>query len=334
MRKLWKLVLFLVMANVAATAGATDTADNVLIAVHGGAGGLPADLTPEQEAAYERGLRAALEAGGKVLGEGGDSMDAVIAAVTVLEDDPLFNAGRGAVLNCMGEAELDASVMDGASGRGGAVAAVRHVRNPARLAHAVMEHTGHVMLAGRGAFEFALERGLPVAPQDYFRTPQRMARVTPVVDCARPPALVEGGGTVGAIARDAEGHLAAATSTGGRSGKRVGRVGDSPILGAGTWADERVAISGTGHGEYFMRGLTAYDIAARMHCLEQPLAEAVRGTMQATLAERGGSGGVIALDRDGGLVVGFNTSTIKRGWLTADGDIVVGIRPEPIAAGQ
>src|SRR5437660_1698873 len=236
--------------------------------IHGGAGVIdPAKMTPERAASYRAGLAAALDAGYAILERGGSSLDAVPAAVRIMEDDPQFNAGRGAVLNHEGDAELGAAIMDGHGPRAGAVAAVRHVKNPVELARLVMEKSPHVLLVAEGAEEFALEQGVALVPRGYFRTEGRERELEEArraaserLHAASPP----GSGTVGAVALDGAGHLAAATSTGGLTDKHRGRVGDSPIIGAGTYADEACAVSGTGQGEFFIRQVVAYDLCALM----------------------------------------------------------------------
>src|SRR5881394_4591289 len=235
------------------------------IAIHGGAGAVPrAMLSQLREQRYRAGLEAALDGGFALLERGGSALDAVGAAVRILEDDPCFNAGHGAALTRDGAAELDAAIMDGRQTRAGAVASVRHVRNPIELARRVMEKSRHVLLVGAGAEEFALEEGLPLVPNHYFRTAERLEQLEAEqrgrhVSDLMPAAA----GTVGAVARDGDGNLAAATSTGGMTNKRPGRIGDSPIIGAGTYADnEACGVSCTGHGEYFIRYAVAHDIAS------------------------------------------------------------------------
>ncbi|HWG01663.1 MAG TPA: isoaspartyl peptidase/L-asparaginase, partial [Trebonia sp.] len=243
------------------------------LALHGGAGGRVEELTADGRAPYEAGLLAAYQAGWEILAAGGDALDAVCASVAVLEDDPLFNAGRGAALTATGQAELDASVMTG-SGRAGAVAAARYARNPVRLARAVMERTEHVLVVGPAA-AFVAGYGLDVVEPDYFVTEERQRQLARVLDDR---ATAARHGTVGAVARDAAGRVAAATSTGGMTGQADGRVGDTPIVGAGVYARDNVAaISCTGHGEAFIRGVVAYDIAARVRYAGADLAAAVRG---------------------------------------------------------
>ncbi len=302
------------------------------IAIHGGAGTLPrADMTPAQEAAYRAGLAAALDAGFAVLDGGGSSLDAVTTAVRILEDDPLFNAGRGAVLTHEATVELDASIMDGRGLAAGAIAGVAHVKNPIGLARAVMEHSAHVMLIGAGAEEFAHARGLELVPNDYFKTDVRKAQLRRVlVGDPRPANELSALGTVGAVARDRAGNLAAATSTGGMTGKRYGRVGDSPIIGAGTYADNRAcAVSATGHGEFFIRTAVAHDIYARVAYGGATLQEAADAVVLGRLAPLGGEGGIIAVAADGQLVVSFNCEGMFRGARSSDGQRKVSIYRDP-----
>ena len=286
------------------------------IAIHGGAGAVPrSTLTTEREGHYRAGLAAALDLGYATLEKGGSSLDAVTQAVRALEDNPLFNAGRGAALTRDGAAELDAAIMEGRQQRAGAVAAVRHVRNPIDLARRVMEKSRHVLLVGAGAEEFALEEGLALVPNVYFRTEERRAQLEsersgrPVSDL-----VPSSQGTVGAVALDAAGNLAAATSTGGMTNKRQGRVGDSPIIGAGTYAKNGVcAVSATGHGEYFIRTVAAHHICAAVEFRGFTLEEAVRELLHQRLRELGGSGGVIAIDHHGRIVTDFSTEGMFRG---------------------
>ena len=294
------------------------------VAIHGGAGALPsATLSAEREAAFHAGLAQALGAAQAILEADGRALDAVEEAVAVLEDDPLFNAGRGAVLTMDGTVELDASIMDGEQLRAGAVAAVRRVRNPVRLARRVLEDTPHVFLVGEGADRFAEQAGVALVANDYFITPDRLQQLealrwhlqqTGSAEPAMPAALDEPPfGTVGAVARDGAGRLAAATSTGGMNGKRAGRVGDSPVIGAGCYADNHsCAVSTTGHGEWFLRTVQAYDIAARMRYGGASLAEAVRASIDQRLPRLGASGGLIAVDRQGSLEIRYNTPAMFR----------------------
>jgi beta-aspartyl-peptidase (threonine type) len=295
------------------------------IAIHGGAGArLPAAAGAGRARAFHEGLSRALAAGQSILEADGNALDAVEAAVIVLEDDPLFNAGRGAVLTMDGAVELDASIMDGERLRAGAVAAVRHVRNPVRLARRVLEDTPHVFLVGAGAEAFAEQAGMVMVPNDYFVTPERrrqleslqreLQRTGAADDAAMPAALDEPPlGTVGAVARDRAGRLAAATSTGGMNGKRSGRVGDSPVIGAGCYADnEACAVSTTGHGEWFLRTVQAYDIAARMRYGGATLAQAVAASIGERLPRLGATGGLIAVDPHGTVDMRYNTPAMFR----------------------
>lgn len=299
----------------------------IAIVVHGGAGTIRREqMTPERAAALRRDLEAAVRAGYAILAAGGSSLDAVEAAVRVLEDSPLFNAGRGAVLTADGTVELDASIMDGAAFRAGAVASLRTVKNPIHLARLVMERTPHVLLVGEGAERFAREMGVEIVDPSYFITPERRQQWERLR--ARPPASEEDAGatafgTVGAVALDRQGRLAAATSTGGTMNKRPGRVGDSPIIGAGTYANRRCAVSATGTGEFFIRNAVAYDICARMEYLGQSIEEAARAVVLEKLVAQGGDGGVIALDARGRMAMPFNTPGMYRAWAGPDGRVEV-----------
>ncbi|MFZ9049071.1 MAG: isoaspartyl peptidase/L-asparaginase family protein [Steroidobacteraceae bacterium] len=292
------------------------------IAIHGGAGVISrASMTPESEAAYRRDLESALDAGYAVLARGGSGLDAVTTAVRILEDSPLFNAGRGAVFNHEGINELDASIMDGKDLQAGAVAGVRHVRNPVLLARAVMEDSPHVMLTGTGAEEFALERGIELVPRSYFFTERRWNQLERARKGDRLSAADLGYyGTVGAVARDQQGNLAAATSTGGMTNKRWGRVGDSPVIGAGNYADNRsCAVSATGSGEYFIRSVLAHEIAALIRHRGLDAATAAREAVSQSLAGIGGDGGVIVIDHAGRIAMEFNTEGMFRGARDASG---------------
>jgi beta-aspartyl-peptidase (threonine type) len=296
------------------------------LAIHGGAGAMPrAEMTPAIEAQYRAALEAALDAGYAVLEKGGSSLDAVETAVRLLEDEPLFNAGRGAVFTWDGRNELDASIMDGPTRKAGAVTGVQHVRNPVTLARRVMEQSPHVLLSGAGAEDFALEQGIELVPRSWFWTERRWQQLQQFRQGdRRAAASINYYGTVGAVARDAQGRLAAATSTGGTTGKRWGRIGDSPLIGAGTWADARVAVSATGDGEYFIRVGVAKDIAARIEYRGEPLARAAAATL-ATVAELGGRGGVIAVDAAGEVVFEFNSDGMFRGLRDSRGRRAVAI---------
>jgi len=310
-----KLLALLCLAVAVAPAVAVEPRP-LAIAIHGGAGVIdPAKMTPQRAASYRVGLAAALDAGYAILERGGSSLDAVTAAVRTMEDDPQFNAGRGAVLNHEGDAELDAAIMDGHGPRAGAVAGVRHVRNPVELARLVMEKSPHVLLVAEGAEEFALEQGVVLVPRGYFRTEARVRELDEArrTEAEQLKAAAPGAsGTVGAVALDRAGHLAAATSTGGLTNKHRGRVGDSPIVGAGTYADDACAVSGTGQGEFFIRQLVAYDICALVQYRHLTLAQAVREVIQ-KLRRTGGEGGVITVDRSGNIAMDFNSVGMFRG---------------------
>ena len=309
------LLLAMFVQSVAAAAAAPPAP--VAIVIHGGAGVIErSKMTAEHAAAYRAGLAAALDAGYAVLERGGTSLDAVVAAVRHLEDDPQFNAGRGAVLDEGGDAELDAAIMDGAGPRAGAVAAVYHVKNPIELARLVMDRSPHVLLVGDGAEEFALEQGVALVPRGYFRTEARSRQLEEERRAAAARAAGSAGsmGTVGAVALDRGGSLAAATSTGGLSNKHRGRVGDSPLIGAGTYANnESCAVSGTGDGEYFIRQVVAYDVCALVQYRHMALAAAVHEVVQVKLRRTGGEGGVIALDRAGNIAMDYNSAGMFRG---------------------
>jgi beta-aspartyl-peptidase (threonine type) len=297
------------------------------IAVHGGAGDLPpTERSPEREAEYHAGLERALRAGEAMLRGGGTSLDAVVAAVQALEEDPLFNAGRGAVIGANGACELDASLMDGRDLRAGAVTGLRHVRSPIGLARLVMEHSPHVMLAGTGAEEFALEQGLEPVPNRYFVTERRERELDAWLHGAKLPGTEPSMGTVGAVALDASGNLAAATSTGGMTGKRWGRVGDSPVIGAGTYAaNDACAVSATGHGEYFIRAIVAHEIASLVRYAGQDVRSAAETVVHRQLASLGGVGGVIAIGRDGAIAMPFNSRGMLRGSIDVEGRLATAL---------
>jgi beta-aspartyl-peptidase (threonine type) len=285
------------------------------IAIHGGAGTLPrSEMTRKLEEKYLADLGQALDAGYAVLESGGSSEDATIAAVKVLEDSPLFNAGKGAVFNKAGEVELDAGVMDGATGRAGAVAGLKHIRNPIELARLVMEKTPHVMLVGPGAEEFALDQGMTLVPNSYFYTERRREQLEKALKGDRMAAIkLNYYGTVGAVARDRKGNLFAATSTGGITAKIPGRVGDSPHIGAGTYANNRTcAVSATGQGEFFIRSVVSYDIHALMDYKGLTLKQAVDEVVQHKLKALPAEGGVIAIAADGDIEMSFNTEGMFR----------------------
>jgi beta-aspartyl-peptidase (threonine type) len=303
------------------------------LALHGGAGTLRrGDMDAEGAASYRAGLRRALIAGRDVLAGGGGALDAVTASVCALEDDPLFNAGRGAVFTRAGTQEMDAAVMDGRERRAGAVAGIFGPKNPVLAARAVMEHSPHVLLVGDGVMAFCRDVGLAFAEPSYFFTEARWRALQDTLAQADGDDEARRHGTVGAVARDRSGDLAAATSTGGMTGKLPGRVGDSPIVGAGTYADNATcAVSATGHGEFFIRYAAAHEIAARIAHASQPLARAA-GAVVAELGRIGGSGGLVAVGRDGTVALPFNWAGMYRGYVQDDGIVYTAIYEEPYEA--
>ena len=311
-----------------ATAKARPMTDlNWTLVIHGGAGVLERDkLGTDAEAKARAGLNAALDAGAAVLARGGAALDAVEAAVRALEDHPSFNAGRGAVFTYEGGQELDAAIMDGATRDAGAVAGVTATRNPVSLARAVMADSPHVMLAGAGADRFSAEHGLKQAGPDWFALPERRAQLDAMKEAGGDGFDVDMKyGTVGAVARDMAGHVAAATSTGGVTGKRWGRIGDTPLIGAGTYADDRAcAVSATGSGEYFIRAQVAGEIAARVRLAGESLGTATEAAI-ADMGALGGTGGVIAVAPSGEGLWRFNSAGMYRGHARSTGERVVAI---------
>lgn len=295
------------------------------IVIHGGAGAISRDkMTAEMEAAYHERLTESLIAGDAVLEAGGSSLDAVHQAIIIMEDSPLFNAGKGAVLTNAGYCSQDAAIMDGRTLKAGAVAGMRHIRNPINLARLVMEKLPHVLLAGNGAEEFARTQGMELMPDDYFITERRQQQLQEAIDKEKNSIvteLSEGNreddgkhGTIGAVALDRHGNLAAATSTGGMSNCRYGRIGDSPIIGAGTYANNcTCAVSTTGHGEFFMRAVTAYDLSAMIEYRGMTLNQAADDVIFNRLKNLGGTGGLVAIDRTGAFAMPFNTPGMYRG---------------------
>jgi beta-aspartyl-peptidase (threonine type) len=323
-------IVTLPMAATAAPSAAEQPATprRLAIAIHGGAGVIAREqLGPDGGAAYRQGLEAALDAGYAVLEAGGSSLDAVTTAVRLLEDNPLFNAGRGAVLAHDGRAYLDASIMSGKDLSAGAVTGVTTVRHPIDLARRVMQDSPHVMLSGEGAEEFAGLKGLERVPNDWFITPTRRQQLDRVLQGRSAPRNeLQGLGTVGAVAVDARGDVAAATSTGGMTNKRWGRIGDAPIIGAGTYANNAsCAVSATGHGEYFIRSVVAHDICALVEYKGWSLERAAKEVVQGKLVQRGGEGGIIAVDPQGNLVLEFNSPGMFRGLRDSSGRRKVGI---------
>src|SRR4051812_29955908 len=297
------------------------------LAIHGGAGTISPDkITPEMEGDLRAGLQQALDAGHAVLRDEGSSLNAVVAAVRVLEDDPLFNAGRGAVFTSAGTHEMDAAIMDGRTLEAGAVGGIKRGKNPILLARAVMEKSPHLILAGDGAEDFARELGLEIVEQEYFYTEQRWQALERV-RASRTESLSDADrhGTVGAVALDQSGNLAAATSTGGNTNKWPGRIGDTPVIGGGTYANNQTcAASATGDGEFFIRTVAGHDLSALMEYREMKLAEAARVVID-KIGSLGGTGGLIAIDREGNIALPFNTTGMYRGQVGVDGESFVAI---------
>ncbi len=309
------IILFLFACN--------DRTDQTVfgLVIHGGAGTITKEkMNPEKETVYINKLTEALKTGYEILDNGGSSLDAVEATIKIMEDSPLFNAGKGAVFTGAGTNELDASIMDGNTLQAGAVAGVKTVKNPISAARKVMEETWHVLLAGEGADAFAKEKGLDIVPNVYFQTEKRFKSLMKAKEKE-----AEKHGTVGCVALDKKGNLAAGTSTGGLTNKMWGRVGDSPIIGAGTYAsNETCGVSGTGQGEYYIRGSVAYDIAAQMEYEQKTVQEASQSVIE-KLTKRGGTGGVIAMDRKGNIAMPFNTKGMYRGYYLQGGEPTVKI---------
>ncbi len=309
-----------------------------MLVIHGGAGTiLKSQMTPEKEKAYQQGLNDALQTGYDILSKGGTALDAVEASIKVLEDNPLFNAGKGAVFTNEGKNELDASIMDGKTLKAGAVAGVTTIKNPVTAARAVMDKSEHVMMAGKGAEKFAAQQGCTIVDPSYFFTEDRWKALQKAKaddslkslhsDSTKPKASLKQVsnsdykyGTVGCVALDMQGNLAAGTSTGGMTNKKFGRIGDSPVIGAGTYANNATcAISCTGYGEYFIRLVMAKSVSDKMELAHQNLAGAANEMIMHKLGELGGDGGLIAVDKDGNIAMPFNTSGMYRGYMTSDG---------------
>ena len=292
------------------------------ILIHGGAGGMsPAEMSDQQERVYREALRSALENGNDVLQNGGSALDAVEAAITTMESDTLFNAARGAVLTSENTVELDAAIMDGETRNAGALTGVKTVKHPIRLARTIMEESYHVMMAQEGAETFAQEHDLEMVENDYFIT----SRATGLDGTVPGTSEAEKFGTVGAVALDEDGNLAAGTSTGGISNKRFGRVGDSPIIGAGTYASNKsVAVSATGQGEYYIRSVAAHNVAARVRFGDTPLKQAAMAAVEEA-QQLGGVGGLIAMDPEGNMATPFVTSGMFRASVDTEGNTTVRI---------
>jgi beta-aspartyl-peptidase (threonine type) len=355
MKKQIYLFFFLLTWSFAGIAQGSQ-ADKITLVIHGGAGTITRkNMTPEMEKAYTATLQKALETGYAVLKKGGTSLDAIEATIHIMEESPLFNAGKGAVFTHEGKNELDASIMEGKTLAAGAVAGVTTIKSPITAARAVMEQSEHVMLTGKGAEEFAKERGLEIVDPSYFYTEKRweglqralerekseldhtegtkpVRKSSQVVVPTEKPVedliFLEGKkfGTVGCVALDSYGNLAAGTSTGGMTNKRWNRIGDAPIIGAGTYANnETCAISATGHGEYFIRAVVGHDISALMAYKGMTLQAAADEVVMKKLVKMGGEGGLVAVDKDGNVAMPFNSEGMYRGYIKADGKAVIGI---------
>lgn len=317
-----------------------DSVQNFGIVIHGGAGTiLKENMSDSLEQAYKDKLEEAIKTGHEILANGGTALEAVQRTINVMEDSPLFNAGKGAVFTNEGKNELDSSIMDGKTLNAGAAAGVTNVRNPINLAYEVMTNSEHVLLSGKGAEEFAKEQGLEIVDPEYFYTENRFKSMERARERAKeksnktafydPFVKDEKFGTVGCAALDKNGNLAAGTSTGGMSNKKYNRIGDAPIIGAGTYANNKtVAISSTGWGEYFIRGVVAYDISAMMEYKGVSLKEATHEVIQNKQPELGGSGGIIAIDNKGNVSMEFNTAGMYRATMNANGDLEIGIYEE------
>jgi beta-aspartyl-peptidase (threonine type) len=310
----------------------------IAFVIHGGAGTIErSKMSAEREKQYKEKLEEAVRAGYKILSDGGTSLDAVEAAIRIMEDSPLFNAGKGAVFTNAGTNELDSSIMDGKTLKAGAVASLKHIKNPISLARMVMEKSKHVMMVGEGAEAFAVQQGVQLVDQKYFYTEERWKALQREKEAEQKQAAPAGGGgkrvpsdddkhgTVGAVALDQDGNLAAGTSTGGMSNKKFGRVGDSPIIGAGTYANNRTCgVSATGDGEFFIRAVVAHDISALMEYRGLSVKEAA-STVLEKVGQLGGGGGLIAMDKDGNITTPFNTSGMYRAFIDTNGKMVIEI---------
>jgi len=314
-RWLFFLLVFVLINSCDYTSVTDQNAPEYVLVIHGGAGTiLKENMTAEKEAAYLEKMNEALEAGELILKNGGSSLDAVTETIMVMENSPLFNAGKGAVFTAEGINEMDASIMEGKFHKAGAITGVQHIKNPILGARAVMGKTNHVLLTGEGAEELAQAVGLEMVDSSYFFTESRWNSYLKAKD------KIDKHGTVGAVALDMNGNLAAATSTGGMTYKMKGRVGDSPIIGAGTYADNNTcAVSATGHGEYFMRNVVAYDISALMKYSKMTLQQATEEVIMNKLKSIGGDGGVVAVDKEGNISMTFNTAGMYRGYVTSKG---------------
>lgn len=344
MKNLNKLFLILSFLLFSFSNELTAQDKKVVFVMHGGAGTiLKKNMTPEKEKEYESKLEEAVSLGYKILLNGGTSLEAVESAIKILEDSPLFNAGKGAVFTNDGRNELDASIMDGKTLKAGAVAGVTTIKNPITAARKVMESSPHVLMVGNGAEKFAKEQNIVMVDPSYFKDEKRLQQLKRIKEKEKElKDTLEGRGfifpqelkdykygTVGAVALDSYGNLAAGTSTGGMTNKKYGRVGDSPIIGAGTYANNKTcAVSATGHGEYFIRSVVAYDISALMEYKELSLTEATHEVIHKKLVELGGDGGVIALDKNGNYSMTFNTAGMFRAAIDKDGNMIIKIYEE------
>lgn len=332
MKKLLYFLCLLMLSGFSSMAQTKPDYSKVTLVIHGGAGTITREnMTPEKEKAYREVLNEALQTGYAILKKGGTSLDAVEATIHVMENSPLFNAGKGAVFTNEGKNEMDAAIMDGKTLKAGAVASVTTIKNPITAARVVMEQSEHVMMIGSGAEKFAKEKGIEFVDPSYFYTETRYQQLQNIKGkektqldhsgngtSSNENIFIEGKkfGTVGAVALDAYGNLAAATSTGGMTNKRYGRVGDAPIIGAGTYADNNTcAVSATGHGEYFIRSVVAHDIAVLMEYKGYSVKKAADEVVMKKLVERKGEGGVIALDRKGNIAMPFNSAGMYRGYI-------------------
>ncbi|MDP2685733.1 MAG: isoaspartyl peptidase/L-asparaginase [Aequorivita sp.] len=315
--------------------------ENFGIVIHGGAGTiLKENLSDSLEAAYKAKLKEAITVGHEILKNGGTSLDAVTQTINIMEDSPLFNAGKGAVFTHDGSNELDASIMDGASLKAGAVAGIKHIKNPINLARDIMQKSEHVMLYGAGAEEFAQTLGYKMMDTSYFYTKNRYESLQKVLEKEKtkdekkisfedPFIKTSKFGTVGCAALDKHGNLAAGTSTGGMTNKRWNRIGDAPIIGAGTYANNATcAVSGTGWGEYFIRSVVAYDISALMEYKGMSLQEAASEVIQKKVPALGGDGGIVAIDKDGNVAMEFNTTGMYRATMNSQGELIIKIYKE------
>lgn len=318
--------------------------DNFGIVIHGGAGTiLKENMNDSLELAYKTVLEEAVRAGHEILANGGTSIDAIQTSINIMENSPLFNAGKGSVFTNEEKNEMDAAIMDGETLNAGAVAGVSTVKNPINLAFQVMEHSPHVLLSGKGAEEFAKERGLELVDPSYFYTENRFQSLQKVKEAEKmkadtadkrtafyDPFIKESKfGTVGCVALDKNGNIAAGTSTGGMTNKKWNRIGDVPVIGAGTYANNATcAVSGTGWGEYFIRGMVAYDISAMMEYKKMSLEEAARKVIQSKLTDLGGEGGIIAIDKKGNIAMEFNSAGMYRAAMNKQGDLTIGIYGE------